>query len=143
MALAEQYATHVANSLASTATVMPAPQGANLFMSLHTEDPTPDCSLGELVGSGYLRTAISFDAVSVADSINLENNAPVIFPAATATIVDDVEFYGIWDDQLAGEPIAYGKLASPIVWTNLASVAFQTGMLVLELYTKPATCTIP
>ena len=133
------------NTFVTIPTALHAPPGATLHLGLHTEDPTPDGSLGELIAGtdGYQRAPITLALSTTANSENLENSAPVIFPASTGTNADDIEYYVIYDAITAGNPLLYGKLASPVVWTDTASIAFATGMLVIEGYVEESTCTIP
>jgi len=142
MAFSEQFAIDIQEYLSSPGVDMPINPASSLFVGLHTSDPTPNCSQSELVGLGYIRTAVVFGPQTTANSKDLENIAPVIFPPATDNSPSSVTYYSIWTDQTVGEPIAYGVLDAPVNWTSGASVAIATGLLRLELLIKPANCTI-
>jgi len=142
MAASKYYTTSSANWANTTMTPFPAPSA--LFLAVHTESPTPDCSLGELPDGvdGYTRMAIALISSATATSDDLENEFPIVFNAATATNTDDLEYFSIWDAQVGGNPIFWGKLASPVLWTLNASLAFSTGMIRVELYNDLYDCVI-
>jgi len=145
MPLSEQEAINYQNYYANTATAMPASPGANLFIALFTDDPTPDMTLNELVDTvdGYSRIAITLIPSTSANVETLENEFPLVWPAATGTNADDLTYFGIYDAVTAGNPIFYGMLSAPILWTSGASVAIAQGMLTLDIYKETSTCTFP
>jgi len=142
MAFSEQFAIDLQNCLVSPGTDMPISPASSLFLALHTSDPTANCSVGELSGFGYIRTAVVFGPQTTANSRDLENIAPVIFPPATDNSPSSVTYYSVWTDQAAGNPVSYGILDAPVNWSTGSSVAIATGLLRLELLIKPANCTI-
>jgi len=142
MAFSEQFATHIQNYISLPGSDIPPNNASNLFLALHTEDPTTNCSQNELVGLGYERTSVLFGNQSTSISKDLENSSPVIFPPASATSPESIKYYSVWTDQTVGEPISYGILDAPVNWISGSSIAFATGLLRLEILMKPANCTV-
>jgi len=125
-----------------TQTNMPAAP-AVLYLALHTSDPTKTCAVGEVVGSGYARTAITFAAQTTAQSEDVENAAAVIFPTATGTEPLPITHYSIWDAATAGNALFYGTLDASVAWNLGGAVAFSIAALKKQFVTVPVVSFTP
>ena len=75
---------------------------AKIYLSLHTADPTDAGTVGEVVGNGYTRKEIAFDApVSDGTGYKCVNSADVTFGDPTGNW-GAITHLSLWDADTAG-----------------------------------------
>jgi hypothetical protein len=79
---------------------------SNIYVSLHTADPTESGSGTEVSGGSYARTAVTMGAPTNGSGTN---SADVQFPQATGDW-GSVSHIGIWDATSAGNMLFYTPL---------------------------------
>jgi hypothetical protein len=79
---------------------------ANIYVSLHTADPTDDASGAEVSGGSYARTAVTMGAPTNGSGTN---SADVQFPQATGDW-GTVTHIGIWDATSSGNMLFHTPL---------------------------------
>jgi len=135
MPFSEQLSLSISNLLTAN-TLISAFSSATRFVALHTGDPSEDCSLSEIAGSGYIRTAVTLSTIEGPTGKMIRNSTIVVFPAATATIGTQISHFSIWDDASAGTPIGYGALTTPANWTDGSSLSLAVNALVMTVVNK-------
>jgi hypothetical protein len=104
----------------------------NVYVSLHTADPTDAGTGTEVVGNAYARAAVSTAGGWVdpgATSGATENVAEIAFPAATGGNWGTVSHFAIWDAASAGNMLVYGSLTSSKVVNDGDTFRFAAGAL--------------
>jgi len=79
---------------------------ANIYVSLHTADPTDDASGAEVSGGSYARTAVTMGAPTNGSGTN---STDVQFPQATGDW-GTVTHIGIWDATSSGNMLFHTPL---------------------------------
>lgn len=125
MPLGTTYGNAILNSLCNAAAFTP-PVG-ELFVGLHTADPTVTGTVGELSGNGYARVAASFGAAA---SKSCANDAAVTFAAATGSDWAEATHFSVWD-AIAGTYVGSGALSTAKTVTVGDIAEFAIGALVL------------
>lgn len=112
----------------SSAYTMPT----NLYVSLHTADPTGTGMIGEVTGAGYQREPLLPGPANWNNS-NGEaiNNATVIFTEAEANW-GIVTHFAIWDSATAGNMLISGQLTVPREVKHNDIVSFPTSFLIVH-----------
>ncbi|RLA59118.1 MAG: hypothetical protein DRQ89_14500 [Epsilonproteobacteria bacterium] len=139
MAFSQQFAQDIQAYLNESHTDIPS-SPAQLYIGLHSANPSPDCSVSELVGNGYTRSAITLESGNSVSTEDLLNKDSVVFQAATADW-PAVSHYSIWDAQSSGKPYEYGAFDAPIAINNGTSFALSVNAIKAEIFTVPAVCT--
>jgi hypothetical protein len=98
---------------------------ANLFVSLHTADPTAAMTVGEVSGNGYSRQAITF-AAAVAN--NTDNNAQIDFTASGGSW-GAITYMGIYDASTVGNGLMRAALDTSETIGDGDTLRFNTGDL--------------
>jgi hypothetical protein len=105
----------------------------NLYISLHTADPTDAGTGTEVTGGSYARVNnppldANWSAGTATDG-NTDNVAAITFPAPSANW-GVVTHFGIWDAITAGNLITYGVLGTPkTINSGDAAPSFAIGAL--------------
>ena len=81
----------------------------NIYVALHTADPTDAGTGTEVSGNGYARQAITFGASS---SGTASNSAAVEFPAASGGDFGTITHIGIWDALTSGNLLFHSSLTT-------------------------------
>lgn len=88
-------------------------QPTNIYISLHTADPTDDGTGTEVSGTNYARVdASSSWAAASSPGGTITTNADITFAAAGAGGFGTVTHIGIWDASTAGNMLFSGALAA-------------------------------
>lgn len=135
MPFSEQFSLSI-SALITANTPISAYGNATRFVALHTGSPSDDCSLNEISGNGYLRTAVTLSTIEGPTGKMIRNSNIVVFPAATGTIGSQITYFSIWDTQSGGSPIGYGALTTPANWTNGSSLSLAVNALVMTVVNK-------
>lgn len=101
---------------------------ANHYLSMHSAPVGEDGSGAELVGLGYGRQLIAFDAPS---NGNTANSDPVAFTAAGGDWAEAVEV-GIWDAPVGGNLLYYTTLV-PVIVLDTTTFTFSPGQVTVAL----------
>lgn len=114
-----------------------AAPSSNLFLSLHTENPTGTGSTGDVTTAiaGARATLpianLSSPTAAVGGGRQISNTAPVpVTNSATSTAT--ITYFGIWSAASAGNFLAYGILATPVDVIPGDILQFATGQLVIR-----------
>lgn len=125
---------------------------ANVYLALHTADPTETGAVAEVAAGWYARQAIAFSAPA---GLVINNSGTVTFPAVTGAQVT-ITHVTIWDAVSTGNCFVYDALPSSVVveigeffqsnasdHTITLSGAFSTysGQAVLNHYFRNTTYT--
>lgn len=81
----------------------------NIYVALHTADPTDAGTGTEVSGNGYARQTITFGASS---SGTASNSAAVEFPAASGGDFGTITHIGIWDALTSGNLLFHSSLTT-------------------------------
>ena len=81
----------------------------NVYVALHTADPTDAGTGTEVSGNGYARQTISFDASS---SGTASNSSAVEFPAASGGNFGTITHIGLWDASTGGNLLFHSALTT-------------------------------
>ena len=81
----------------------------NVYIGLHTADPTDAGTGAEVSGNGYARQTMAFDASS---SGTASNSAAVEFPAANGGNWGTITHIGIYDALTAGNLLFHASLTA-------------------------------
>lgn len=101
---------------------------ANLYVSLHTADPTDTmAAAGEVSGNNYSRQSVSFGAASGGTASNL---ADLVFSCIGGNW-GTITHVGIWDASTSGNGLYYGALAASKVINNGDDFKIQADSLVV------------
>lgn len=89
----------------------PAP--SNVYLALHTQDPTNDATVGEVSATDYARleTSPSDWTVSGSGPTNVTNAVELKFPSAKNSW-GDISHISVWDALTGGNALWKGSLAS-------------------------------
>lgn len=96
------------------------------YVALHDGDPGEPGNQDELVGDGYSRQSVTFDAPSGGAT---ENTAQLTFGPATGAGWGSVTHVSIWDASTAGNCLYKGPLSSPVTINAGDSLVFAAGNL--------------
>ena len=80
---------------------------ANVYVALHTADPTDAGTGTEVSGNGYARQTIAFAASS---SGTASNSGAVEFPAASGGDFGTITHIGLWDASTSGNLLFHSAL---------------------------------
>lgn len=108
---------------------------ANLYIGLHTSDPTDTYSSGEVSGNAYARTAVSFNAASQPSTgfTFADNSATVTFPTASGGNWGTITHLSIWDASTSGNMLFHGALTATKVVNDGDTFQIQAGNLTISL----------
>lgn len=108
---------------------------ANLYIGLHTSDPTDTYSSGEVSGNAYQRTAVSFNAATQPSTgfTYADNSATVTFPTAAGGNWGTISHLTIWDAQTSGNMLFHGALTATKVVNDGDTFQIQAGNLTISL----------
>lgn len=81
----------------------------NVYVALHTADPTDAGTGTEVSGNGYARQTIGFDASS---SGTASNSSAVEFPAASGGDFGTITHIGLWDASTGGNLLFHSALTT-------------------------------
>lgn len=81
----------------------------NVYVALHTADPTDAGTGTEVSGNGYARQTISFDASS---SGTASNSSAIEFPAASGGDFGTITHIGLWDASTGGNLLFHSALTT-------------------------------
>ena len=81
---------------------------SNVYVALHTADPTDAGTGTEVSGNGYARQAITFGAASSGTA----SNSAVEFPAASGGDFGTITHIGIWDATTSGNLLFHSALTT-------------------------------
>ena len=93
------------HALGTTAYSIPAPH-----LALHTANPDEDGLGAELSGTGYSRSAITFNAASEGTATGPVS--AIEFTNSGGTNWDPVTHFGLWDASTGGSLLYYGQLTT-------------------------------
>lgn len=82
---------------------------ANVYVGLHTADPTDAGTGAEVSGFGYARQTIAFGAAS---SGTASNSSAVEFPAASGGNWGTITHIGLWDASTGGNLLFHSALTT-------------------------------
>lgn len=100
----------------------------NLFVALHTQDPTEVGNIGELSGNGYARQSITFQ--NEGGGI-FSNSGQLVFTASGGNW-GSITHTSIWDASSAGNPLYYGALTTPRTINDTESLVIAIGNLTVQ-----------
>lgn len=115
----------------------------NVYVSLHTANPTDAASGAEVSGGSYARVAATTGTAGsgsgstwtdpgASGTINSSNASAITFPAPTANW-GTVTHFGVWDASTAGNLLFYGALTTSRTINNGDGAPnFPIGSLVVE-----------
>jgi len=104
---------------------------ANVYLSLHTADPTEDGNVGEVgTGVNYTRQELSFGAAS---SGSITTDAAVTFDPCTNTNWGTITHIGIWDASSGGNMLFKGAVTSQKLIEVGDTFQVSTGNLTITL----------
>jgi hypothetical protein len=83
----------------------------NVYLSLHTANPTDDASGTELSGNNYSRQVITFNPTNATTGVT--TNSSVEEFTASGGAFGTVSHFGIWDANANGNMLYYGELTAP------------------------------
>lgn len=108
---------------------------ANLYIGLHTADPTDAGTGTEVSGNAYARTAVSFNAASQPSTgyTFADNSATVTFPTASGGNWGTITHIAIWDASTSGNALFHGALTASKVVNDGDTFQIQAGNLVITL----------
>ena len=95
------------HALGTTAYTQPTAQ----HLALHTADPGEAGNGAELVGTGYSRSAIDFNAASGGTATG--PTSVIEFTNSGGSAWTEVTHFGIWDASTSGNLLYYGQLTTP------------------------------
>jgi len=81
----------------------------NVYVALHTADPTDAGTGTEVSGNGYVRQTITFGASS---SGTASNSSAVEFPAASGGDFGTITHIGLWDASSGGNLLFHSALTT-------------------------------
>jgi len=81
----------------------------NVYVALHTADPTDAGTGTEVSGNGYARQTIAFSASS---SGTASNSSAVEFPAASGGDFGTITHIGLWDASTGGNLLFHSALTT-------------------------------
>ncbi|MBA3015333.1 MAG: hypothetical protein KKD63_11065 [Proteobacteria bacterium] len=105
----------------------------DLYVSLHTGDPTEDGATAEvtaIIDANYVRKFVTFGDAS---------NGSIVTDAVVSWLVDEnssgysVSHIGLWDSATAGNCLFIGEMVVPKALTASAILTFNAGDLVAAL----------
>ena len=102
---------------------------ANLYVSLHTADPTEAMDTGELSGNGYSRQSVTFGASS---SGTASNTNQLTFSASGGSW-GTVSHMGIFDAATVGNGLIYGSLTASRTVNDGDDLVFAVGDIDVSL----------
>lgn len=91
--------------LGTTSTSSPT----NVYVALHTADPTDAGTGTEVSGNGYARQTIAFGASSGGTA---SNSAAIEFPAASGGSFGTITHIGLWDASTGGNLLFHSALTT-------------------------------
>ncbi len=96
-------------------------QPTNIYVSLHTADPTDAASGAEASGGSYARTVCN--TWNAAASRQTSNTGVVTFPTATGSW-GTITHWALWDASSAGNMLAHGSFttSNAVVSTNIFTI---------------------
>lgn len=108
----------------------------NVYISLHTADPTETGSVGEVstTATGYARKAVAVPAGWAVPATEggggylTDNAAAIIFDTPSATW-GTVSYFALWDAVTAGNALLFGPLGASKVINSGDTVQFDIGQL--------------
>ena len=106
------------------------------YIALYTTDPTDTGGGAEVTGTGYLRKAIAFTAISTvtAGTNTISNTSPIEWASIGGTWSGgtDIGYFGIHlgaSGTNSGEMIAYGTITTPKPATSGDTVTIAAGAI--------------
>lgn len=109
--------------LGTSATTAPT----NVYLSLHTADPTDAGTGTEVSGNGYARQAITFAAAS---SGSAASSSPEEFTASGGAF-GTVTHFGIWDASTSGNLLYHGALTASKTIADGDTLRFASGNITI------------
>lgn len=106
---------------------------ANLYLALHTADPTETGAVAEMTtgsDSAYARQSITFANASNGQCLS---DAVVSHTPAFGAAAYTVTHVSIWDAATSGNCIMYGALAVPRTIDNANPISFSAGDVIAAL----------
>ena len=142
MAFSQYLAVELSEYLAQNHLQLPPPP-TNIYLSLHTSEPdASDVGASELVGLGYARSEVIFDAATPsALEVTLTSNNSIVFPTATGTSAQPITHFAVWDSTTGGDALLFGPWNVATDWIVGATFTVPVGQLVLPLITRVVTVT--
>ena len=102
---------------------------SNVYLSLHTANPTDDASGTELSGNGYSRQVITFNAAHATNG-NTTNSSVEEFTASGGNF-GTVTHFGIWDASSSGNMLYYGALTASKVIADGDTLRFAADSITI------------
>lgn len=103
----------------------------NLYVALHTADPTETGAVGEVSGNGYERKV--FNTWTTATTGSLSNNGAVTFVPANGGAWGTISYFSIWDSLSGGNCIGYGAVGVPKSVADGDVAEFASGQITISL----------
>ena len=100
---------------------------SNVYLALHTADPTDAGSGAEVSGNGYSRQAITFAAASNGSS---SSNTAEEFTASCGAF-GTITHFGIWDASTSGNLLYHGALTAPKTIADGDTLRFASGNITI------------
>lgn len=105
----------------------------DLYVGLHTDDPTTDTATAlttEVSGNGYARQPATFGEPD--GSYIIETTIDLLFGPANPDGWGTLEFISIWDADVSGNLLYYGALSSAVLINIGDSFQVLAGELTLQ-----------
>lgn len=108
---------------------------ANLYIGLHTADPTDAGTGTEVSGNAYARTAVTFNAANQPSTGQTfaDNSATVTFPTANGGNWGTITHIAVWDASTSGNMLFHGALTASKTVNDGDTFQIQGGNLVISL----------
>lgn len=100
---------------------------SNVYLALHTADPTDAGSGAEVSGNGYSRQVITFAAAS---SGSAASNSAEEFTASGGNF-GTITHFGIWDASTSGNLLYHGALTAPKTIADGDTLRFASGNITI------------
>lgn len=102
----------------------------NVYISLHTADPTEAGTGAEVTGGSYARKIMTFTAAATVSSLtSASNSSDIVWTNLPSTTLTHV---AIWDATSAGNMLYYAALLAPKVIASGDGYTISTGQLVVQ-----------
>ncbi len=102
----------------------------NVYIALHTANPTEGGTGTEVTGGSYARKVMTFSAAATVTSVTSASNASdIVWTALPSTTVSHV---AIWDASTGGNMLYYAPLSANKVIASGDGYTISTGQLVVQ-----------
>jgi len=106
---------------------MPTSHG-NVYVGLHTGDPTETGDANEVSAASYSRASTTAGTDWTIGTGTFENSSDISFPEAQE-LWGDVSHFSLWDSQTGGNALGYSSLSSTRTVESGDAPVFRTASL--------------